>query len=457
MINIRAAALALAAVAFAQPALAAPGDAAQARDILGKGVAFATVKGRGIVPAYAEYLKGVLVAGGFAASDITIEKIDETAVLHAVWKGSGKRAPIAIAGHMDVVEADPKDWTRDPFTMIEDKGYLFGRGVFDNKFDVSMIVATLVRLKAEGFKPGRDIHLFLSGDEETANSAAVQAKQAKAAGVEFVLNGDAGGGLIDDKGVPIEYSISAAEKTYADFEMVVTNPGGHSSLPTYPNAIAQMAAATQRVTDYRFPAQISDITRLSLAASGRKLGGPLGAAMVAFAANPADAAAIATIRASQAAGQIGTTCVPTMIKGGHAPNALPQRVTVTVNCRIFPGVAVEDVRLTLVKVAADPAIAIAATEGFTSSPPSPLRPDVTAAVQKAVAARFPGFKIVPGMDSGASDSIHYRNLGIPSYGVSGMFIRGSDVFIHGLNERIPVSAIAPALDHWHVLITELAK
>ena len=451
--------LVLIPLALAAPAFAAPGDAGQAREILGKGVAFATVKGRGNVPAYAEYLKGVLVAGGFAAGDVTVDKVGETATLHLVWKGGGKRRPMALAGHMDVVEADAKDWVRDPFTMTEDNGFLFGRGVGDDKFDVSMIVATLLRLKAEGFRPGRDIHLFLSGDEETAgDTAALQAKAAKAANVEFLLNGDAGGGLIDDAGKPIEYSLSAAEKTYADFAGTITNPGGHSSLPAEPNAIVQMAKATERMAAYRFPAQANDITRASLKAAGLKRGGALGAAMVAFAADPADANAIAALRADpQTIGQIGTTCVPTMITGGHAPNALPQRVTVTINCRIFPGVAVEDVRKALAAAASEPALALAPTNPFPSAPASPLRPDVTAAVQKALGARYPGFAATPGMDAGASDSVSYRALGIASYGVSGLMMRGQDVFIHGLNERVPVAAIAPALAHWRVLITELAR
>lgn len=461
ILRLTAALLAALAAPAAVAAAAAPArdDVAQARDILGHGVAFATVQGRGNVPAYAEYLKSVLVAGGFAASDVTVDRVGETATLHLVWKGQGKHRPMAIAGHMDVVEADPKDWVRDPFRMTEDKGYLFGRGVSDDKFDVSMIVATLVRLKAEGFRPGRDIHLFLSGDEETTgDTAAQQAKVAKAAGVEFLLNGDSGGGLIDDAGKPIEYSLSAAEKTYADFAGTITNPGGHSSLPVDPNAIVQMARATERMAAYRFPVQATDITRASLKAAGLRRGGALGAAMVAFAANPADAAAIATLRADpQTVGQIGTTCVPTMIAGGHAPNALPQRVTVTVNCRIFPGVPIETVRQALATAAAEPAMTLKPTNPFPSADSSPLRPDVTAAVQKAVGARYPGFPATPGMDAGASDSVSYRALGIPSYGVSGLMMRGEDVFIHGLNERVPVAAIAPALAHWRVLITELAK
>ncbi len=451
--------LAIALLAAATPALAAPGDAAAAKAILMKGVGYDTVLGRGKVPAYAAYLKSVLVAGGFAESDIAIEPVGETANLHLIWKGKGKAAPIALAGHMDVVEADPKDWVRNPFVAVEEGGFIFGRGVGDNKFDVSMMVATLVALKSEGFKPGRDVHLFLSGDEETAGvTADLQAKQAKAAGVALLLNSDGGGGEIDDAGKPVGYALSAAEKTYADYTLTVTNPGGHSSRPTMPNALGQLAAATVKIDAYRFTPQLNEITRASLADAGKKMGGKTGAALLAFVANPADAAAIAVLRAEPGLiGQIGTTCVPTQVTGGHAPNALPQKGVLTVNCRIFPGVTVESVRAELERVVADPAVVVKTVMEWVSTPASPLRPDVMTAMTKAVAAAHPGIKPVPGMEAGASDSVYYRALGIPSYGVSGLFMRGEDVFIHGLNERIPVAAIAPALVHWRTLITELAK
>ncbi len=444
---------------LAAPVLAAPGDAAAAKALLMRGVAFDTVLGRGKVPAYAAYLKSVLVAGGFAADDIAIEPVGETANLHLVWKGSGNKPPMALAGHMDVVEADPKDWVRDPFTAIEDGGFIFGRGVSDNKFDVSMLIATLAALKSEGFKPGRDVHLFLSGDEETAGvSSELQGKQAKAAGIAFLLNSDGGGGELDSSGKATGYSLSAAEKTYADYQLTVTNAGGHSSRPTVPNALGQLAAATVKIDAYRFAPQINDITRASLRDAGDKIGGKTGAALLAFVANPADTAAIAVLRANPGLiGQIGTTCVPTMVTGGHAPNALPQKAVLTVNCRIFPGVSVESVRAELERVVADPAVTVATGQEWVSTPASPLRPDVMAAVAKAVAAAHPGIKPVPGMDAGATDSVYYRALGIPSYGVGGLFMRSEDVFIHGLNERIPVAAIAPALVHWRVLITELAK
>ncbi|GGE10525.1 peptidase M20 [Polymorphobacter glacialis] len=449
----------LAMLIAAGPGQAAPGDAADARAILEKGVAFDTVKGRGKVPAYAEYLKSALVGAGFAAGDIAIEPVGETANLHLVWKGKGNKPPMAITGHMDVVEADPKDWVRDPFKAIEDGGYLFGRGVGDNKFDVSMVVATLAKLKSSGFVPGRDIHLFLSGDEETDGTTAVlQAKQAKAAGVDFMLNSDGGGGALDTGNTPIGYGLSAAEKTYVDYRITVTNPGGHSSRPTSPNAIAQIGTAAGKISDYRFKPQINHITRASLTAEGTKIGGAMGAAMLAFAKNPSDAAAIATLSAAPGGiGQIATTCVPTMITGGHAPNALPQKAELTINCRIFPGFTVAAVTQELRALISDPAIKIEAVLEWPSPPPSPLRGDIMAAVGKAVSANRPGVAVTPVMDSGASDSVFYRALGIPSYGTSALFMREEDAFAHGLNERIPLAAIAPALRHWQVLITELAK
>ncbi|QMW22431.1 M20/M25/M40 family metallo-hydrolase [Sandaracinobacteroides saxicola] len=447
------------ALLLAAPVHAAPGDAAQAKEMLKRGIAFDTVKGRGKVPAYADYLKTALVAGGFAASDVAIDRHGETATLHLVWRGSGKKRPFAITGHMDVVEANPKDWVRDPFTPIEEDGFVFGRGSHDNKFDVTMAINALIALKSSGFKPNRDIHLFLSGDEETDwKTTEIQARAAKAAGVEFMLNTDNGGGTLDENLKPVAYNISAAEKTYADFKAVVTNPGGHSSLPTWPNAIAQLAAAAVKIDAYRFAPQINEITRASLTAEGRKRGGRTGAAMLAFVANPADPAAIATLRADPwLIGQISTTCIPTMVSAGHAENALPQRATMNINCRIFPGVPVDAVRAELEKVVADPAVKIGTDTVWLSSPASPLRADVMAAVAKALAATRPGLTAVPAMDAGASDSVWYRALGIPSFGTGGLFVRENEVFIHGLNERVRVASIAPAVDHWRVLISELAR
>lgn len=451
--------LALAAALIAAPVLAAPGDEAAARRLLMDSVGIASVKGRGETAKLARFYRDWLVQAGFAADTIDITEMAGTAMFHMVWRAPRASAgPLALTGHLDVVEADPKDWTRDPFRAVEDGGFIFGRGVHDNKFDIAAMLATLARLKASGFVPRRDIHLFLSGDEETDGiTSAAQAKQAKALGIELMLNSDGGGGALDPAGRPYFYKLQAAEKSYADFTLTLTDPGGHSSAPGASNAIARAGLVAARIAGHRWPAQANAITRAALAEAGRQRSDALGQAMQRFAADPADESAIATLRADRGSiGQIATTCVPTMIDGGHAPNALPQKVALTVNCRIFPGTALADVQAELARIADDPGIAFSTGVDWPVTPPSPLRDDVMAAVQAAVTARSPGLKATPGMDAGATDSVFWRALGIPSYGVSGLFMRSQDVFAHGLDERVPASAIAPALRHWEIILRRMA-
>jgi len=455
--------LALAATLIAGPAVAATGDAAEAKRLLMDSVGIASVKGRGETARLARFYRDWLVQAGFAANDFEIADTAGTATFHMVWRaeqrGSGATAkPIAFTGHLDVVEADPKDWTRDPFVAVEDGGFIFGRGVHDNKFDIATLFAAVAKLKAAGFKPKRDIHIFLSGDEETDGiTSAAQAKQAQALGIELMLNSDGGGGGLDAGGKPYFYKLQAAEKSYADFTMTITDPGGHSSAPGASNAIARAGLVAARIAAHQWPAQMNDITRAALAEAGRQRSDALGQAMQRFAADPADGAAVATLRANPGTiGQIGTTCVPTMVTGGHAPNALPQKVALTVNCRIFPGTGIAAVQAELARIADDPGISFATGVDWPVTPPSPLRADVTAAVQAAVSARAPGLKATPGMDAGATDSVFWRALGIPSYGVSSLFMRSEDIFAHGLNERIPTSAIAPALQHWEIILKRMA-
>ncbi|SBV35007.1 Peptidase M20 [uncultured Sphingopyxis sp.] len=449
--------LASAALLAAAPVHAKPADPAVAKKILKDSVAIPTVEGRGKVPELAAYYAGVLKAAGYADSDIEITPMGETATFAATLHGTTKQKPIVLLGHMDVVEADPKDWTRDPFVPVEENGYIFGRGSEDNKFDVAMMVATMAALKKEGFRPKRSIILALSGDEETSMTT-TRALAAKYKNAEFALNGDGGGGLIGEDGKPQYYGLQAGEKTYADFTLEVTNPGGHSSRPSDTNAIVQLSAALEKVGAYRFAPQQNELTKVGMPIVADQVGGEIGAALKAFAANPADAAAIAKIRAEpEYVGQIGTTCVPTLVKGGHAENALPQRATANINCRIFPGVAVEAVRAELEKVIADPAIEVKTDPDASASDASPLRPDVMAAVKKAVHARAPGLPIIPSMSAGATDSYHFRAQGVPSYGVAGLFSKANDSFAHGLNERVPVAAIEPALAHWDSLLRDLSK
>ncbi len=431
----------------------------EAMAMLRHAISVPTVKGNHQVPALAAYFADQLKAGGFAAGDIEIIPVGETAALAARYRGTGHGKPIYLSGHMDVVAAKRSDWTRDPFTLIQENGYLYGRGTADMKTAAVVLVETLIRLKREGFKPSRDIVLLLSGDEET-DMATTRELAKRYHDAEFLLNADAGGGTLDPaSGKPVVYQIQAAEKTYADFRITLTSPGGHSSEPTADNAIYRLAKVIDRVGGYTFPPMINDITRASLRAAGAHTPGPLGEAMTRYAAHPDDAAAAATISADPAyVGQIRTTCVATMLDGGHALNALPQSASVNVNCRIFPGTSVASVRDTLTKVIDDPSASITVLPPPpVESPASPLRPDVIAAVTDAVHARFPGVEIAPGMSAGASDSMYFRNAGVPSYGVDAAFTKPDDTFAHGLNEKLPASEVGAGLDFWHRVLMQLAK
>jgi acetylornithine deacetylase/succinyl-diaminopimelate desuccinylase-like protein len=452
---------ALALATSSAPAFAAPDPALhdQALELLKKGIAFRTVVPGDQVKPYAEYLKSVLVKAGFAPGDVEVRPVDGTAVLIARYHGTNPALkPIVIIDHMDVVEAKREDWTRDPFTPVMENGYIFGRGAVDDKFDVSIVVTVLGKLKREGWKPGRDIVLALSGDEETVQATA-RTFVPEFRNAEMVLNGDAGGGELGPDGKPVGYGLQASEKAYADFAITVTNPGGHSSRPGRINAIYQLSADLGRLAAYRFPVMTSEITMASFKAAAPFEQGQAGEALRRYLANPKDEAAIEVLSNDpDYVGQLRTTCVATMINGGHATNALPQKVSANVNCRIFPGTPSESVRETLAKVIADPSATITrAADGAIDSPASPLRPDVLAAVTKAVHARFPGLSISPQMSAGATDGMFFRAAGIPTYGVSGLFMKSSDDFAHGLNERAPIEAIDGDLAHWESILLDLAK
>lgn len=447
------------ALALSAPAAAESRLHGAALELLKRGIAFRTVAGPGNQSrAYAEHLKGVLAAGGYRDSEVTIEDFGDTAFLIARYPGTDpKKKPLVVSGHLDVVEARREDWTRDPFTAVVENGWIHGRGALDNKFEVSVVVTLLADLRRRGWKPGRDVVLALSGDEETTlASTAVLAQRLK--GAELVLNTDGGGGGLRD-GKPTPYGVQGAEKTYADFRVLVTDAGGHSSRPTPGNAIYRLARALERIEAYRFPVQWNDITRGAFAAEGATTPGPIGAAMRRFAADPLDADAVATLAADLDANTgLRTTCVATMLAGGHAANALPQRAEATVNCRIFPGTSSESVRRTLAEAIGDATATVERLpDGSLDAPASPVRADVMAAVTKAVHARYPGLAVAPSQDAGASDSMHFRAVGIPSYGVAGVVMDPAEHFAHGLNEKAPVSAIDGSLAHWEALLRDLAK
>jgi acetylornithine deacetylase/succinyl-diaminopimelate desuccinylase-like protein len=443
----------------AGPQVATPEAArAEARDIFQTIIAFKTVAGSGQVPVMARHLAGKFEAGGFPAEDIEILPHGDTASLIVRYRGADRAAkPIVFLAHMDVVEANPADWVRDPFRLVEENGYFYGRGTADVKQEIALLTTTFLRLKAEGFVPSRDLVIAFSGDEETGMDTAGDLA-IRLAGAEFALNGDGGQGVLNDTtGRPEVYYLQGAEKYYASFELTTHNPGGHSSQPRPDNAIYDLADALESLRAYSFPVMWNDWTIGSFRAAAAVTPGPLGEAMGKFAADPHDAAAADALSASPLlVGKLRTTCVATMLRGGHAENALPQSATATVNCRVFPGVGLEDVRATLQRVAGDK-VEVRLIGSPHPSNPSPMRPDVVEAATKAVHAGYPNVPVVPEMAVYATDGSIFRAAGIPTYGASSLFIKGSDEFSHGLNERISVAAFYAGLEHWYVLATTLGR
>jgi acetylornithine deacetylase/succinyl-diaminopimelate desuccinylase-like protein len=437
----------------------------KAREIFEKVISIPTELGRGKVPEMAEYLAGEFRAAGFPADDIKVIPYkfanDPTAVLVVRYRGDGRssKKPIVVMAHMDVVTARREEWERDPYQLIEENGFFYGRGTADIKSGVTGLAATFIRLRQEGFKPSRDLIIYFSGDEETAQETTVVTVRdhRDLIDAEYALNSDAGGGVLDDDtGKPLFFSLQAAEKTYADFTLTAHNPGGHSSQPRPDNAIYDLATALGKVQGYAFPVMSNDITIASFRAAGKSTPGALGAAMSKFAANPNDAEAAAVISKNPAmVGQVRTTCVATLLNGGHATNALPQTASANVNCRIFPGVKVADVQAKLQELVGS-GIEVKELGKAMSSDASPLRKDVVAAVTRVVQKLHPGVPVVPDQASGATDGLVFRAAGIPTYGVGGIFMRPKDDFSHGLNERIPVDGFYSSLDHWYLLLKDLA-
>lgn len=434
------------------------GAAVKARAILERSIAAPTVAGRGEVPGLARWLAAQLQAGGFRSDEIEIIPVGETAALLARYPGHDRSlAPLVLSVHMDVVEAKREDWVRDPFTLTEAEGFLFGRGVADNKFDLAMLVALLADLRAGGYVPSRDIVLAVSGDEETT-MASTRILAERLRGAWLVINGDLGANPIGPDGKPQAAIVQAAEKTYASYRLTVTNPGGHSSMPRADNAIYQLAAALGRIGAHRFPVAMNEITRAYLHGVAARAEPAMRAALERLASGATDEATLATVTSNtEYNALLRTTCVATMLEGGHAENALAQRASATVNCRILPGTDPDTVMRELTRIAAEPALQIEATAEITASPASPLRDDVLAAIRKAVDLRYPDLPLLPYMSAGATDNKHYRAAGIDSYCVGSYYMRPEDDFSHGLNERVPADAIPHALAFWDALLRELTR
>jgi len=421
-----------------------------------------TSKNLGNIPAMAQYLADELIGAGLQESDVEILPVGETAALIARYRGDGSsgKKPILLLAHMDVVEALPEDWERPPFKLTQDDTYFFARGTIDNKFGVAQLTSTFIRLKKEGFVPNRDLIIVFSGDEEsTMTSTKVLAyERPDLVEAEYALNSDSGGGQLSEDGKVLSYLVQTSEKTYVTWEITARNPGGHSSRPRPDNAIFDLADAISKIRAHKFPVRWSDTTLEYFAETGEQLGGELGDAMIRFSENPNDAEAAERLSTeSSYVGTTRTTCVPTMLRGGHAENALPQSATVTVNCRVFPGVPAADVKSALQQAIGNERLEFKVTYEPEESPVSDLREDIRGAVSEAVHSRFPGVRILGYMTSGGTDGMHFRRAGVPTWAMGGIVMKPNDNYAHGLNERVPIDAFYGALDHWSIIIKNLAS
>jgi acetylornithine deacetylase/succinyl-diaminopimelate desuccinylase-like protein len=430
----------------------------QAREIFERLVSFRTAAGQGQVPPMVAYIQSVLRAGGVPDADMVVIPHEETAALIVRVPGAEASArPILFSAHMDVVDARPEDWERSPFALVEEHGYFFGRGVLDNKTGVTAMISTILRMRAGRATPRTTLVFAFIGDEETTfGTTRLVAAHPWARNARFAINTDAGGGMLAPGGQPLVYLVQGAEKTFASFRLTVTNAGGHSSRPRDDNAIYDLARALLRVEQYRFPVTANDLTRAYFGTLGRIVPGPAGQMLTRFAANPEDAeAAEALRRAPEYVGTTRTTCIATMLDAGHAQNALPQRASAVVNCRIFPGIQPEAVRAALVAAIGNSAVRVETMGDPQLSPVSEPRPDVMEAIARSIHARYPGVPLTPYLESGGTDGLIYRSAGIPTWASSGMFIKPDEMFAHGLNERLPVASFYAGIEHIHDLALAL--
>jgi len=460
--TISAAALA-AAAALATPAAAqtARPDQLAFRDLYKELIEINTTLSSGSCTAAAQAMGARLKAAGFADADLQViapkDRPKDGALVATLQGSDAKAKPILLLAHIDVVEANRADWERDPFKLVEEDGFFYARGASDDKAQAAVWTDTLARFKQEGFKPRRTIRMALTCGEETPDTFnGVQyliANHRELMDAEFVLN-EGSGGRLDEKGNRISLGIQAGEKVYQDYTLEVTNKGGHSSAPIRDNAIYHLAAGLERLGGHDFPVKLNDAVRANFERMAVIEGGPNGAAMAAVAKDPSNAEAVAIVaRDPGRNSMMRTTCVATMVNAGHAPNALPQRARANVNCRILPGEGVEEVRQALVKVLADDAIKVT-TVGVPSpvSPPPSLSKSIMGPVEKVSAKLWPGVPVVPVMATGATDGRFLNAVGVPTYGLTGMFGEMSGNGAHGLNEKMRVRSLYEGRDFLYEVV-----
>jgi acetylornithine deacetylase/succinyl-diaminopimelate desuccinylase-like protein len=410
----------------------------------------------------AEHIAAHLKAAGFEDKDITLfadsDHPKEGGIV-AVLAGKSKSAkPMLLLGHLDVVEAKREDWVRDPFTLIEENGYFYGRGTSDMKAMDATWVDAMMRFKQSGYHPKRTIKMALTCGEETTyafNGAQWLAKnKPELISAAFALN-EGGGGRTDGHGKLLVQSMQVGEKAAQNYRLETFNAGGHSSIPIRDNAIYELVDALAKVRNYAFPLIVSPTTRAYFAKAGAARGGEMGRAMMALAQNPDDAAAAAVVSSDRINNSmLHTTCVATLLEGGHAENALPQHAAANVNCRIFPGETVEGTRAALEAAIGDPQVKVTVVPPVSPlAKPPPLDPRIVAPAEKLVAKYFPGVPLIPVMITAATDGVYLEAIGIPVYGVPGGWVDPDYNGAHGLNERNSVRAVFVGRD----FLTELVK
>src|SRR5215472_4889136 len=466
-------AVALLWIAGNSPAVRAqsePSRDAEARAIFQQLVEINTTDSVGSVTKASEAMARRLLAAGFAEKEVVVAGPNERKKNLVVrYHGSGKKEPILFIGHLDVVEARREDWTTDPFQFIEKDGFFYGRGTEDMKEGDALLVETFLRLKREGFMPDRDLILALTADEEGGdfNGVAWLVKEHRYwIEAEYCINLD-GGEFEKRKGKRVLAGLQTGEKVYADFQLETTNPGGHSSVPGPENAIYELSAALLKLQAFSFPVKINEITRNYFAHSATLTAGQLSEDLRGAAKELPDPEAIKRLSTNPYYNSLlHTTCVATMLSGGHAPNALPQKARANVNCRIFPGEDPEGVRKTLGHVVGDPKVSVSFVPQKTADgqlipivavPPSPLLPEVTTALERTIATMWTGFPVVPTMSTGATDGKFLRIAGIPTYGIACMFFDMDDHRSHGKDERIAVQDFYDGVEFTYRLVKTLSS
>jgi acetylornithine deacetylase/succinyl-diaminopimelate desuccinylase-like protein len=464
-------------LAFPLQAAAAPlSDAATralAHDIFKQLVEINTTDSIGSTTAAAKAMAQRLLDAGFPAADVTVLGPNERkGNMVARYRGrpGSKLKPVLIIGHVDVVEARREDWTTDPFQFVEKDGYYYGRGTQDMKVSDAIVVTDFIRMKKEGFVPDRDIILALTADEEGGKSNGVDwllKNHRDLIDAEFVLNPDSGG-VVTDQGKPLTMEFEATEKLYADYQLLATNPGGHSSLPKPDNAIYHVVDALAVLQKSPFPFEINTVTREYFTQMATIETGQTAADLRAILAPTPDPAAIDRLSTdARYNSTLRTTCVPTLMSAGHAPNALPQRAAANVNCRIFPGHSQEDIRVELERLFNDPKLSVKymsdagevtdhGSDRKAMAPP-PLRPDVIDSLRAVSAKLWPGVKVIPMMMTGASDSVYTMMAGIPSYGICGVAIDRNDVRMHGRDERVPIESYYTGVEFYYEFLKKLTS